>query len=131
MDLAQARIDFSIDSRSPSQPFIRSGQVRPIAVTAAKRDADYPDLPAIAEQVEGYGIEGWVGLFAPSQTPAPVIERIAQAARKTLEDPSVDKRMRDSGAIPSWLSPADVAAFMKMDHARISKVVEAANIGVN
>lgn len=131
MDLAQSRIDFSIDSRSPSLPFIRSGQVRPIAVTAATRDDDYPDLPAIAEQVDGYGIEGWVGLFAPAKTPAAVIDRLALAARKTLEDPTVAQRMRDSGAVPSWLSPADVAAFMKMDHARISKVVEAANIGVN
>ena len=129
MDLAQSRIDFSIDSRSPSLPFIRSGQVRPIAVTAAKRDDDYPDLPAIAEQVDGYGIEGWVGLFAPARTPTAIIDRIAQAARKTLEDPAVDRRMRDSGAVPSWLSPADVAAFMKMDHERISKVVKAANIG--
>jgi tripartite-type tricarboxylate transporter receptor subunit TctC len=131
MDLAASRVDFSLDSRSPSLPFIRSGQVRPLAVTAATRDSDYPQLPAIAEQVEGYGLEGWVGLFAPSGVPRPVIERIAAALEQTLADQVLVQRMAEGGAVAAFMGPEEAARFMQMDHERISRVVQTAGIGLD
>ncbi|HPU52329.1 MAG TPA: tripartite tricarboxylate transporter substrate binding protein [Burkholderiaceae bacterium] len=127
-DLAAGRVNFSIDSRPPALPMIRSGRIRVLAVTAAAREADYPDLPAIAEQVPGYGIEGWVGLFAPRRTPLEVITRIAEGVRKSMDDPAVRQRILDSGAVPSFLGPEALARFMAMDHDRVSRVVREANI---
>ena len=128
LDVAAGRVSFSIDSRPPALPLIRSGQLRVLAVTSAERTPDYPDLPASAEQVPGYGIEGWTGLFAPRRTPPEVVARIAQAARKTLADPAVIQRSRDGGADPAFLGPAEVAKFMQMDHERVNRVVREANI---
>lgn len=127
-DVASGRVDFSIDSRPPALPLIRGGQMRVLAVTNTERQPDFPDLPAIAEQVPGYGIEGWTGLFAPSRTPQPVIDRIAEAARRTLADPAVIQRSKDNGSEPGFLGPRDALAFMRMDHERVNRVVREANI---
>jgi tripartite-type tricarboxylate transporter receptor subunit TctC len=131
MDLAASRVDFSLDSRSPALPFIRSGQIRPLAVTAATRDSDFPELPAVAEQVEGYGLEGWVGIFAPGKTPAAIVERIAEAVSRTLADPVLAQRMSEGGAMAAFMGPAEVGRFMRMDHERISKVVQTAGISLD
>jgi tripartite-type tricarboxylate transporter receptor subunit TctC len=127
-DVAAGRVDFSIDSRPPSLPLIRGGQLRVLAVTNTERQADFPQLPAIAEQVPGYGIEGWTGLFAPARTRPEVVSRIAEAARRTLSDPAVIQRSRDGGAEPSYLAPDAALAFMKLDHERVNRVVREANI---
>jgi tripartite-type tricarboxylate transporter receptor subunit TctC len=127
-DVAAGRVDFSIDSRPPSLPLIRGGQLRVLAVTNTERQPDYPELPAISEQVPGYGIEGWTGLFAPSKTPADIVARIAEAARRTLSDPAVVQRSRDSGGEPSFIGPADALTFMRLDHERVNRVVREANI---
>ena len=127
-DVAAGRIDFSIDSRPPALPLIRGGQLRALAVTNTERQPDFPDLPAIAEQLPGYGIEGWTGLFAPARTPAPIVDKIADAARRALSDPAVIQRSKDNGSEPAFLGPAEAAAFMKMDHERLNRVVREANI---
>lgn len=128
LDLAAGRVHYSIDSRPPALPLIRSGQVRVLAVTASQREPDFPNLPAIAEQVAGYGLEGWVGLFAPRRTPPEVIARLDAAVRRTLADPAVMQRMRDSGGEPSYLGPEAASRFMALDHERVSRVVREANI---
>jgi tripartite-type tricarboxylate transporter receptor subunit TctC len=128
LDLAAGRVHYSIDSRPPALPLIRSGQVRVLAVTASQREPDYPNLPAIGEQVAGYGLEGWVGLFAPRRTPPEVMARLDAATRRTLSDPAVVQRMRESGGEPSYLNPEATARFMALDHERISRVVREANI---
>jgi tripartite-type tricarboxylate transporter receptor subunit TctC len=130
-DVAAGRVDFSIDSRPPALPLIRGGQLRVLAVTNTERQADFPGLPAISEQVPGYGIEGWTGLFAPSKTPPEVIARIADAARRTVSDPAVIQRMRDSGGEPAFLAPPEALAFMRMDHERVNRVVREANISAD
>ena len=127
-DVAAGRVDFSIDSRPPSLPLIRGGQLRVLAVTNTERQADFPQLPAISEQVPGYGIEGWTGLFAPARTRPEVVSRIAEAARRTLSDPAVIQRSRDGGAEPSYLAPDAALVFMKLDHERVNRVVREANI---
>lgn len=127
-DVAAGRVDFSIDSRPPALPLIRGGQLRALAVTNTERQPDFPDLPAIAEQLPGYGIEGWTGLFAPARTPLPLIDKIADAARRALSDPAVIQRSKDNGSEPAFLGPAEAAAFMKMDHERLNRVVREANI---
>jgi tripartite-type tricarboxylate transporter receptor subunit TctC len=128
-DLAGGRIDFAIDSRAPSASFVRSDKLRPIAVTNSERQGDYPDLPAIAEQVPGYAIEGWTGLFVPAKTPASVLARLGEAARRATLDPAAVQRfVMTSGMPPSFLGPEEALKYMHMDHERTSRVVMQANI---
>ncbi len=127
-DLATGQVHYSIDSRAPALPMIRAGKVRVLAVTSAERAPDYPDLPAIAEQVPGYGLEGWVGVFAPRRTPPDVVARLAESIRRTLADPAVARRMAESGSDPAFLGPDACARFMAADHARVNRVVREANI---
>ena len=131
LDLAAGRVHYSIDSRPPALPLIRSGQVRVLAVTSGQREPDYPNLPAIGEQVPGYGLEGWVGLFAPRRTPPDVMARLDAATRRTLSDPAVVQRMRESGGEPAYLNPEATTKFMALDHERISRVVREANISAD
>ncbi|MFM1987653.1 MAG: hypothetical protein RJA99_610 [Pseudomonadota bacterium] len=130
-DVAAGRVDFSIDSRPPALPLIRGGQLRVLAVTNTERQTDFPDLPAIAEQLPGYGIEGWTGLFAPAKTSPAVVARLADAARRTLSDPAVIQRSRDNGSEPAFLGPQDALAFMRLDHERVNRVVREANISAD
>lgn len=128
-DLAGGRIDFAFDSRAPAAVFLRAGQVRPIAVTNTERQADYPDLPAIAEQAPGYGIEGWTGLFVPSRTPAEIVQRLGEAAQRAVAEPAAVQRfVTTGGAPPAFLGPADALAYMRLDHERTARVVRQANI---
>ncbi|RCW68805.1 Bug family tripartite tricarboxylate transporter substrate binding protein [Pseudorhodoferax soli] len=128
-DLAGGRIDFAFDSRSPAAVFLRAGQIRPIAVTNTERQADYPDLPAIAEQAPGYGIEGWTGLFVPARTGPDIVARLGAAAQRVVSDPAVVQRfVTTGGAPPAFLGPADALAYMQLDHERTARVVRQANI---
>lgn len=128
-DLVGGQIDFLFDSRAPSHSFRQAGQVRALAVTNTERQSDFPDLPAVAEQVPGFGIEGWTGLFVPAKTPPAVIERLGEAARAATNDPAaVERFISTSGTPPSFLGPAEVLKFMRMDHERIVRVVKQANI---
>jgi tripartite-type tricarboxylate transporter receptor subunit TctC len=128
-DLAGGRIDFSFDSRAPSASFRQSGQVRPIAVTNTERQDDFPTLPAVSEQVPGFGIEGWTGLFVPAKTPSAVVERLGEVTRRVTTHPeTVDRFIATSGAPPSFLGPEEALKYMRMDHERIARVVKQANI---
>lgn len=65
---------------------IKTGRLRPIAVTSRTRAPEYPDVPAIAENFPGYEGRIWLSVFAPAGTPAPVVERLREETRKILKE---------------------------------------------
>ena len=109
--------------------FIRSGQLRPIAVATKQRVASMPEVPTYAEQgLTGADMEYWYGLVAPKGTPAATIQNIHKAAQEVIQQPAVLESLGKQGLEPRPGTTQEFADFIKADMAKWSKVVKSANI---
>ena len=114
---------------APMMSHIRSGNLRPLAITTQKRFASLPDVPTAAEQgVKGYDVASWNGLAAPTGTPAAVVQRLHQEVLKALAAPDVQKRFADLGVEPRAMTPAEMRKFYASEAQRWARVVETAGI---
>jgi tripartite-type tricarboxylate transporter receptor subunit TctC len=108
---------------------LRAGRLRALAGSGAKRAADQPDLPAIAEYFPGYDMGVWLGLFARAGTPLPVVERLRKDINAALSAPEVIERIERSGGLrPLVTSTADFLALIERDDARFRDLIK--RIGV-
>ena len=97
-DLIGGQVHMMFDNIPSSLPHIRAGRLRALAVTGARREAELPDVPTVAEAgVEGYESGGWFGLAAPAATPKEIIVRLNEAATKGIQSPEFVKRMTGLG----------------------------------
>jgi len=114
---------------APMTSHIKSGNLRALAVTGAKRFPSLPDVPtAIEGGVAGYDVASWNGLAAPAKTPRPVIERIHREVAKAIASPDVQKRLADLGVEGRASTPEGLRKFFAAESQRWSKVVESAKI---
>src|SRR5258708_16533242 len=114
---------------APAMSHIKSGNLRAIAVTGARRFAALPDIPSAVESgLPGYEVASWNGLAAPAKTPPAVIERIQRELAKVLAAPEVEKRFAELGVEGRASTPAELRAFFQSESKRWSRVVEAAKI---
>ncbi|AQV98181.1 LacI family transcriptional regulator [Cupriavidus necator] len=112
--------------------YVKSGQVRAIAVTGGHRVASLPDVPTLMESgVKNFSVDSWVGILAPAGTPPSVIARLQQETRKVLEQPETRARMLDLGITPVGNSPDEFAKQIRRDYARYGEVVKKAGITLN
>jgi tripartite-type tricarboxylate transporter receptor subunit TctC len=109
-------------------PYIRSGQLRALGVTAAKRQDVLPDVPAIAEFLPGYEASGWYGVAAPKDTPPDIVERLNKEVNAGLADPKTRKRLTDLGCLIVEGSPADFSKFINDEIEKWTKVVRTAGL---
>jgi tripartite-type tricarboxylate transporter receptor subunit TctC len=105
-------------------------RLRVLAVGTAKRHADFPDTPTMAEA--GFpGFEEtapWVGLLAPAGTPAAIVNRLNEEMRKSLAKPETIARLKALGAITTGGMPGDFLKFLKTDHERWVRVIKASGV---
>jgi tripartite-type tricarboxylate transporter receptor subunit TctC len=114
---------------STALPHIRSGKLRALAVTTARRSAAAPEFPTIAEAgVPGYEHGSWVGLLAPAKTPQSVLSRLNAEAVKAAHSPEVKTVLLRDGLEPTGTTPAEFAAIIKTEVAKWLKVAKAAGI---
>ncbi len=124
-DLLGNQIAVMFDNMPSAIQHVRSGKLRPIAVTTAKRSPELPDVPTIAEAgVPGYEATSWFGLWAPAGTPAPVLDKLHSALTKVLQDPAVVKKIADQGGEVVIDTPAEFEAFIQSEAAKWGKVVK-------
>lgn len=124
-DLLGNQIAVIFDNMPSAIQHVRSGKLRPIAVTTAKRSPELPDVPTIAEAgVPGYEATSWFGLWAPAGTPAPVLDKLHSALTKVLQDPAVVKKIADQGGEVVIDTPAEFEAFIQSEAAKWGKVVK-------
>lgn len=107
---------------------VRSGRVRALAVSTAKRSPLVPDLPTIASTLPGYETAATICVFAPARTPAAIIDLLSREMARTLTRPEVKERLFNLGAEVVASSPAELAAYMRADMARMGKVIKDAGI---
>lgn len=107
---AAGEVQVTFANYSDALSWMKTGGLRAIAVTSARRTPQSPEIPTIAESgLPGYEISGWSGLLAPAGTPAAVIERIANVLRPALQEPAMRARMELLGAEPGNTSTAEFA----------------------
>jgi tripartite-type tricarboxylate transporter receptor subunit TctC len=110
-------------------PYIKSGRLRALAVTSAKRSEALPDVPTLAEAgVPGYEAVQWYGVLAPAGTPREIVERLHVEIAKALRAGDVRERLAADGAEPVGSSPDEFAAFIRAEIAKWAKVAKAAGI---
>ena len=122
-------LDIGVDFIAPLLSGIRSGALRPLAVTAGKRFPGLPDVPtAIEAGVPGYDVASWNALAAPAKTPRAAIDRVREELIKALGRPDVQKRFAELGVEGRASTPEQLRDFFVSEAARWTKVVETAKI---
>ena len=110
---------------STGMPHIRDKRLRPLGVTTATRLPELPGVPAIAETVRGYEFTSWAGLMAPVQAPRQVVDTLHKAAVAALKDPETVKRLQAAGFVRIGNSPDDLAAFMRVEVDKYTRLIRA------
>jgi len=131
-DLLAGQTNMMFDNIPSALPHIKSGKLRAIATTGAKRDPALPDLPTIAESgVKGYESGVWFGIMVPAATPRDIVMKLNAAAVQATKSPEFVKRMTDLGynIIPG--SPEQMATMLKEEVARWAPIVKASGAKVD
>lgn len=124
--LVGGQVDFNFDNLAAASANVRSGKLKALAVTTAKRSSAMPELPTVAESgLPGFDVGTWFGLFGPAKLPADVTARLNQAFVAALNSPELKARMATLMAEPSPTTPEQFAAFVKAEHTKYEKVVKA------
>jgi tripartite-type tricarboxylate transporter receptor subunit TctC len=97
-------------------------------VTSATRSAALPNIPAIAEFVPGYEVNGWIGIGAPKGTSTEIIERLNAEIVALITDPNVKARLLDLGVESKPMTPAEFGKFIAAEVEKWAKVIKFANI---
>jgi tripartite-type tricarboxylate transporter receptor subunit TctC len=117
------------DQVNSSMGYIRSGQIKPLAVTSPKRSAALPDVPTLNELgLKGYEAATFVGLLAPAGTPNEIVMKLNAAMRKTLQTPAVQQKLQDLGADVHTGSPEEFRTLIASELGKWQKVAKQAGI---
>ena len=127
-DLIGGQVQVMFDNLPSSVEHIKSGKIRALGVTTAKRADAVPDVPTIGESVPGYEANVWYGIAAPKGTPTAIVERLHQAVNVVLADPRVKTRFAELGGAPMPMAAADFGQLVAVDTEKWSKVVTFAGI---
>jgi tripartite-type tricarboxylate transporter receptor subunit TctC len=131
-DLMGGQIQVVFTSLPSVAGLIRSGQVRPLALTSAKRSPSFHDIPTLAESgLSGFDVNPWFGLMAPAGTPPEVVRKINADVRELLASKDVADKFAAQGAEPLATTPEQFAGIVKGDIAKWSDVVKASGAKVD
>jgi tripartite-type tricarboxylate transporter receptor subunit TctC len=119
----------TVASMLGSMPQVRSGRMRALGVTSAKRVASAPDIPTIAESgVPGYESLQWYGLLAPTGTPKEIVARLYKESVAALRSPEVVARLANDGGEVVAGTPEEFGAFLRAETDKWARVAKAAGI---
>ena len=130
-DMIGGQIQFLITSPLVAMPQGRAGRIKVLATTGAQRDPLLPELPTMAETVPGYEIVQWWGISVAKATPAAISQRLHKELMIALNAPDARALMNKNGAAPQPEQPAEFAAFMRSERARIANVGKQAGITID
>jgi len=116
-------ISINFNTLPDSLSYVRSGRLRAIGVSSAKRAPQLPDVPAIAETLPGYEFTSWQGILAPRNTPRAIVMSLGERIKKSLSTPENTKRFNDAGLDITASTPDEFAAHLKSEVEKWSKVI--------
>lgn len=123
-DLLGGQIKVAVASVVSVLQFVRSGQVRILAVTDRSRYEALPDVPTVAETFPGFDVSGWGAIFAPKGTPTEIVNRLNAAITKVLNTPEVKQTLAARGVVASPSTPAELAQQMRDEYEQWALVIK-------
>jgi len=132
-DLVGGQISFAFDALPTVLPQVQAGTIRAIGGGMATRARALPDLPTLQEQgVKGFECYTWNAILAPAKTPAPIVAQLSAAINKALAEPTVLKRLQDTGVDPTpGGTPEKLAEFIKAELAKWAPIIKTSGAQVD
>lgn len=125
VDLLAGQIPLMFNNILSAMPHVKSGRLRALGVSGAKRLPVVPDVPTIAEAaLPGYEVTGWYGLLAPRDTPKAVVSRLAEEVARAVASPEVLRRLADEGVEPVASTPEAFATLVREERVKWARVVK-------
>ncbi len=132
MDALAGNVDLLVSSVPSAMAQIKSGKLRPLAVTSAKRSSSMPDVPTVAESgFKDFDVSTWYGVLAPAGTPAQVVSTLNTEINKLLASQEVRDAIHAQGAEPEAMTPAKFATLLKTDYAKWKGIVESSGAKID
>jgi tripartite-type tricarboxylate transporter receptor subunit TctC len=130
-DLINGQVTMIFDNIVSAMPQVKSGKVKVLAISSAKRSSLVPDVPTMAEAgLPGYTSDTYFGVFAPPGTPKEIVDRLSRELAKAVNAPDVKERLAGQGAEAVGGSPADLAQAVRADAEKWGKVIKNAGVKV-
>ena len=123
-DLIGGQVDVMFNGMVATYPHVKAGKIKLIAISSAKRNAQMPDTPTVAESLPGFLTGSFQGLLAPAGTPKAVIDKLHAEVQRIVALPDVRERLATLGAEPSGMSPAEFGQWLKTEIPAMAKVVK-------
>ena len=117
------------DNLTAALGHIKSGKLRPLAVTGAVREPDLPDVPTMTELgMKDFDKVGWMGFFLPAKTPPAVVTKLTQNLIAVLKDPAVVQRYRELGGRPGGMGSQDFTKMVERDNKDWGSLIRSQNL---
>jgi tripartite-type tricarboxylate transporter receptor subunit TctC len=129
--MVSGETDFSFATALAAQPHIKSGKVRALAVTTAKRSGALPELPTMASLYPGFESDNWYAMFFPTGTPKDVVAKLNAEIVKALKANDIRDFIVQEGGDPVGSSPAELDAYFKREVSKYAKIIKAGNISAD
>jgi len=127
-DLVGGQVQMMFTGISSTLPYVKAGRLKALGVSSEKRVPILPDVPAVNEEVAGYEVNTWYGMFAPVQLPKPLVAKLNQTLAKIFAAPDARQRLAALGAEPVTLSSEQFSLAVRREIAKWAKVIKEASV---
>ena len=129
-DIINGQITYTLETVAATLPHVKSGRLKALGVSSAKRTVAMPDVPPLAEvtDLKGFDAAAWIGYAAPAGTPRDVLQRLSAEMHRILQQPELQDRLAQLGLDPAPSSPDEMAGFLVREQERYAQIIKAANI---
>jgi tripartite-type tricarboxylate transporter receptor subunit TctC len=125
-DLLGGHIEMMFGNFTSILPYVRSGAVRPLAVTAGNRSPVFPDLPTVAESANlpGFAVTEWYAVAGPARLPQPIVDKLNAAFYAVLKRPDIAAKLFDQGIEPEFMTPGELGEFVKAEIVKLGDIAK-------
>ena len=128
VDLVGGRVDLIFSTMPPALSLVKSGKLRAVAVTTARRAPALPEVPAVGETVKGFEVTNWQGIVVPSKTPPAIVRKLHADLATTMKLPAMGETMAQQGQDPAIGTPEQFGALIRSEIETYTQLVRAAGI---
>ena len=128
--LVGGHIDLAFDNITLAWPQVKAGTMRALAVTSPQPSPTAPEIPPVAATLPDFDATSWHGVFAPAQTPRPIVDALAAEVKRIFEAPERQKSLLEVGAVAAPMTPEEFGAFIAGERRKWQEVVQAAGVEV-
>ncbi|WP_459615177.1 Bug family tripartite tricarboxylate transporter substrate binding protein [Bordetella sp. 2513F-2] len=130
-DLISGQVDFAFATQPAAAQYIAQGRLRGLAISGDQPSKVLPELPTIASSIPGFRVLFWTALFAPAQTPRPVLEKLSHAVEQAMTQSEMPHALEKAGENPAYMSLDQTAGFIDQESAMWTKVVSQSHIKID